>query len=42
MLRFYLRVALFGDPVERKPRVRVVERAKSPQITQLKPLAHAK
>ena len=42
VLRFYLQVALFGDPVERRPKVRALQPVMSTQLTELRPLAHAK
>jgi hypothetical protein len=42
ILRFYLRVALFGDPVERRPKVRALQPVMSTQLTELRPLAHTK
>jgi hypothetical protein len=40
IIRFYLLVALRGDPVERKPKARRAPKARPAPIDQLKPLAH--
>ena len=42
IVRFYLLVALRGDPRERAPEARPVERAKPAPITRLKPSMDAK
>ena len=42
IVRFYLLVALQGDPKERKPEARPVARAKPVAIAWLKPLSDAK
>jgi hypothetical protein len=42
IVRFYLLVALRGDPKERRPEARPVARAKPASITQFKPLTDAK
>ena len=42
ILRFYFRVALFGDPVQRRPKVRALQPVMSTQLTELRPLAHTK
>ena len=42
IIRFYLQVALFGDPVPRKPRTAALQPVQSQQLTQLRPLAHTK
>jgi hypothetical protein len=42
IVRFYLLVALRGDPKERRPETRPVARAKPASITGLKPLTDTK
>ena len=42
IVRFYLLVALRGDPKERAPEARPVERAKPAPIARLKPSTEAK